>query len=335
MRGRLRLLLGATLLNVLLLMWFTHVFLASHSEADGDADTVSPSRSNLRLWAVSAPPWERPSGLSPVTPWPTVTNAPSVPRARHEHTFFTTHRQRVGYEGAYAKSYAALSRVPGRIMRLNHTRQNQHGYPFLKDMYLFAQRWWNESDTYTYYNADLLFNGTALTATLDALVDAVAAGKLSRRFLAVGLRRNVRWNASDDFGELFEQSKVFVDDAQDYFVTSPSLWNWSAIPDLVVGRRAYDNWLVQHAIREPGVDTVDLTATLTTLHLTVHSNRDGHAGTDHDDVDFNAHVLEKADPKWNMWLGRVSACAKRTVWRDGKVVVLANRRANHKRFWPW
>ena len=54
--------------------------------------------------------------------------------------------------------------------------------------------------------------------------------------------------------------KLFANDAEDYFIYSRGGEDWSHIPDFVVGRRAYDNWLVDHAYHDPLVDLVDGTS---------------------------------------------------------------------------
>jgi len=64
-----------------------------------------------------------------------------------------------------------------------------------------------------------------------------------------------------------QQSSV----AQDYFITSPDVWDWRTdIPDLVIGRVGYDNWLVDQAFHlHPRVALVDATKTVAALHQSV------------------------------------------------------------------
>lgn len=239
-----------------------------------------------------------------------------------EHVLFTTHGNKPGYEEAYRIAQDAVNHMPVRSLFFTHTRKNQYGYPYIKDMYLEAMQMFPFADTYTYYNSDILFNGTEFLRTVDALVEASRSGVLSSRFLAVGYRRNVRWNVSTEWDELVGASVRFQDDAQDFFIASNGVWDWSAIPDLVIGRRAYDNWLVQRAVRTEGVDAVDVSATLTALHLTVRGNMDGHEGTERDNVDFNMRVIETHDPKWSYFHGRMSACPKRTRLNSTVVVIV-------------
>lgn len=245
-----------------------------------------------------------------------------------EHVVFTTQNNKPRYQRAYAKAYEVLKdmRVRVGIFNANNVRVNAYGYPYLKDMYLAMMETYPWAHTYTYVNADILFNATAFLQTADALVYASLDGALSTRFLAVGHRRNVAWDASDDFGALLNMSVQFQDDAQDYFITSRALWDWRDLPDLVVGRRAYDNWLVQCAVTLPGVDAVDVTLTNPAVHLTVRSNKDGHSGVSVADVDYNNIVIAREDPKWHPHLGRMSACPMYTELNNGAVRISMRRR---------
>ena len=64
--------------------------------------------------------------------------------------------------------------------------------------------------------------------------------------------------------------------AEDYFIYSRSPQNLSLqldlVPDFVVGRLAYDNWLVDQAVHDSAVDVIDGTATVLAMHL---SGKDG------------------------------------------------------------
>ena len=61
----------------------------------------------------------------------------------------------------------------------------------------------------------------------------------------------------------------------------------------IIGRRGYDNWLVQHALRN-NVSVIDATKTLVALHQT---GTDGnYAGHNHPDKDYNMKILGPFDP---------------------------------------
>ncbi len=68
----------------------------------------------------------------------------------------------------------------------------------------------------------------------------------------------------------------FQDDAQDFFIVHRGGFPWNAIPDFVIGRPAYDNWLVDYAFHHD-FDTVDVTKSLHAVHQTgVDGNKAGH-----------------------------------------------------------
>jgi hypothetical protein len=53
--------------------------------------------------------------------------------------------------------------------------------------------------------------------------------------------------------------------AQDYFIVTRDAYQWSThVPPFVVGRVAYDNWLLDYAIHH--FDSIDVTATVTAIH---------------------------------------------------------------------
>jgi len=105
---------------------------------------------------------------------------------------------------------------------------------------------------------------------------AVAAGK-TKGLMLVGRRTNVDYQgqelSSDQAAtELGRRGELFQTNAMDYFLYSRGAEDWAHIPDFVVGRRAYDNWLVEHAYDDARVDLVDASNTVLALHL---SAKDG------------------------------------------------------------
>jgi hypothetical protein len=68
----------------------------------------------------------------------------------------------------------------------------------------------------------------------------------------------------------------FQDDAQDFFIVMRGGFPWDDIPDFVIGRPGYDNWLVDYTFHND-VDAVDVTRTLHAIHQTgVDGNKAGH-----------------------------------------------------------
>ena len=64
-----------------------------------------------------------------------------------------------------------------------------------------------------------------------------------------------------------QRGRLFGADAEDYLFIAFNDFPWHRVPDVVVGRPAYDNFLVGIAI-EQRVTVVDATATLLALHQT-------------------------------------------------------------------
>jgi hypothetical protein len=126
---------------------------------------------------------------------------------------------------------------------------------------------------------------------------AVAAGE-KRGIMVVGKRTDVEFQftnehlvrgdiglASDeDVTALAAKGEIYQSDAEDYFIYSRGAEDWAHVPDFVVGRRAYDNWLVDHAYHDAQVDLIDATSTVLALHLTAKDeNLAGlDKGVDHD-----------------------------------------------------
>ncbi len=72
------------------------------------------------------------------------------------------------------------------------------------------------------------------------------------------------------------RARRFQDDAQDFFIVRRGTFPWSTIPEFVVGRPAYDNWLLDYA-EHHDFDTVDLSKTVHAIHQTgVDGNKAGH-----------------------------------------------------------
>jgi hypothetical protein len=99
--------------------------------------------------------------------------------------------------------------------------------------------------TYTYVNADCVTNGL-FVETANALKE------LSRPFIAVGRRTNLLWKPDlrcanithpSIFEQLMRKGELGRTSAMDYFITSKDVWDWSKIPDFVVGRPGFDTWL--------------------------------------------------------------------------------------------
>ena len=106
-------------------------------------------------------------------------------------------------------------------------------------------------------------------------------------------------------------------DAEDFFIITPGTFNWDEIPDLVVGRPGYDNWLVNYVYHKQNENRflIDLTETVITIHQT---------GLDGNKASFEA----RNDTKWNgrPWKeldhGLTTCASLQTVWDSTKERIL-------------
>lgn len=171
-----------------------------------------------------------------------------------------------------------------------------HGVPTLRGAFRTVMASFPEADTYTYVNSDIAVDAS-FVATADAVARAVRQGQLRKRFLVVGKRTNVDWNADEKvsdtlFGEEFSQGRLFGGNAEDYFMVSRASFSWASVPPFIVGHRGYDNWLVDHASKDSGVDVIDATQTLRAMHMTDPSvgNKEGFRKSA-DGRDYNMNLM--------------------------------------------
>ncbi|KAL3860511.1 hypothetical protein ACJMK2_010648 [Sinanodonta woodiana] len=174
------------------------------------------------------------------------------------------------------------------------------GVPVLKYMYIDAMRKF-ESTFYAYANSDILFTDTLV----DTLIEILQNNLTSQNFiqdnstskhhtLIIGRRTNVNnvtFNEGSSWSEITkvakERGSLFQSDAEDYFIASSS-YPWNDIPEIVIGRRAYDNWLVLNA-RKHKHQVIDATNTILAVHQTTkHGN---YEGIGKNNTDYNDNLL--------------------------------------------
>jgi hypothetical protein len=173
---------------------------------------------------------------------------------------------------------------------------NAHGTPFLNDMISVMI---NSDDTphslfYGFANGDILFD-ESLPATLHAV--AAAMERLPPTpILITGRRTNFEFASNKssvirDFfivEEMRKRGELYRTDAEDYFFFTRD-FPWHAIKRLVIGRPAYDNYLVAMA-RRLNVTVIDTTKTLTALHQMAHKEGN-EAGSKNPDGDYNKNII--------------------------------------------
>ena len=100
----------------------------------------------------------------------------------------------------------------------------------------------------------------------------------------------------------------------DYFAIARNLYPWNLVPDLVIGRPAYDNFMV-HVASTHNMSVVDATQTLTALHQT---DKDG-VGSGHrrSDSQYNRKTLSRFQSQRGC--GATSCTAYKTRWHTEPV----------------
>ena len=106
-----------------------------------------------------------------------------------------------------------------------------------------------------YFNGDIVFS-SSLVKSLQIIRKHWNHNLMMKRnedILVIGKRTNVNFfpylklDSDESVLKLSKHGKIFQADALDYFIYSRSTRNWTMIPKFVIGRKAYDNWLVDNA----------------------------------------------------------------------------------------
>ena len=196
------------------------------------------------------------------------------------------------------------------------------GIPVLKYMYQDVMAAFNTT-FYAYCNGDILFTDN-LVDTLISLTKSIDIHKPS---MIIGKRTNVD-NVTEieasNWGNLSaiakSRGKLFTGYAEDYFIT-PRSYPWKDIAEVVIGRRAYDNWLVFYS-RKQKHTVIDATQTLLAVHQTTKAgNFEGHG---HKNRDYNDKLLVKLYKRVKYGAGLVD-CSEHFTKYDKNSIVFTNR----------
>ncbi len=171
---------------------------------------------------------------------------------------------------------------------------NEFGTPYLKEMYQDAMEM-SLSHFYGYINGDILFT-EGLMDTLQVISNNLRVNR-STCSMVIGIRTNVDMdpNVTTPFYKFAdiekaaaERGTIFRPYAQDYFMMSCPMFPWDKLIHVVIGRPAYDNYLVAMATKYQ-VQLVDATSTILAFHQTgVEGN---HAGSLNIDHEFNRRAI--------------------------------------------
>ena len=161
----------------------------------------------------------------------------------------------------------------------------------MRHMYIEAEKFFNTT-MYCFANSDILFNEgfihtleQAILPYIPQLQGLMLVGK--RTNVHMDMNRTIKW--FDEVDMLAKNGSLFGENAQDYFVTLKGGFPWDNIPDFVIGRNGYDNWLVAKAMKER-ITTIDGTNTILAFHQSGH------------DGDF-AWKRQESEKKINVELG--------------------------------
>ncbi|KAK2178331.1 hypothetical protein NP493_547g01069 [Ridgeia piscesae] len=165
--------------------------------------------------------------------------------------------------------------------------------PYVKGIYESAMDVY-DAPFYGYCNGDILFD-SSIVKTLREVERRLYALNTT---MVTGRRINVKMNLSivtplfqlSDVTDKARKGTIIRPYAEDYFFVTRD-FPWHVVPDVVIGRPAYDNFLVAIAIKQ-NVSVIDATKTLLAFHQTgVDGNRAGHHRTG---ADYNLKVIKKA-----------------------------------------
>ena len=207
------------------------------------------------------------------------------------------------------------------------------GVPVLKHMFMDAMDAYNTT-FYAYSNSDILFTKT-LIDTLSSLSNSLANEEIP--VLIVGRRTNVEigyLNETDgsSWDNLTSVSKasgnIFSSNAEDFFITS-GVYPWDECANVVIGRPAYDNWLVYNARKRKHI-VIDATGTLLAIHQTTSAgNMEGHS---HSNKGYNHNLLRKTyrNIKHYYFAGTTDCAEYYTRYEQGAVVTVT-RNTRRKR----
>lgn len=186
--------------------------------------------------------------------------------------------------------------------------------PVLKEMFARAKEMY-DTKWYGYANADILFTTDLLEHVEKLYENQDSMGKSK---MLIGRRTNIENihgidPLSDDnlLRIAASRGQLYREDAEDFFIATKS-FRWETLLPVVVGRPAYDNWLVAEARCRLQTDVIDVTDTLLALHQTTFrgGNREGHT---HIDSDANLRIFQANRVIPNFLVGITSCTSFHTI----------------------
>lgn len=169
------------------------------------------------------------------------------------------------------------------------------GAPVLRTMFQTVKKLYKSSYLYGYVNSDILFTEDFI----ETLQHVIAVTDLSVPLFMTGRRTNVESltpSEAESSASLQRVAKnrggLFGSNAEDYFITNKA-FPWEKVADVVIGRLAYDNWLVGYARCTINATMIELSETVLAVHQTTKSGGN-FEGFKHPKAHYNEEVLKKA-----------------------------------------
>ena len=209
--------------------------------------------------------------------------------------------------------------------------------PVLKFMFIDAMNTYR-STFYAYSNSDILYSWNLVDTLIGCAYNLSDFSNVSysaesfkyektvyvqQPTLIVGRRTNVQNVTKEESSTWTEitsvakRGELFSEHAEDYFITTRS-YPWMDIVEVIIGRRAYDNWLVYNALNK-GHIVIDGTATILAVHQTTAAgNKEGYK---HRNKDYNAKLLKRLYKNIKYSIGVTGCATYETKYRHDHVVV--------------
>lgn len=201
------------------------------------------------------------------------------------------------------------------------------GIPVLKDMYITTMSKF-QSKFYAYANGDILFTDNLLL-TLFGVMENIDLQ--NNNVLITGQRTNVlniSKQESTNFTTLREmlttRGELFTPWAMDYFISTRN-FPWKDMPDVVIGRRGFDNFLVMESQKREFM-VIDATNTILAVHHTTGAGNFEHLSKGN--VTYNTDLIsEYYDNKTVDYRPGLSTCSKyySDILANGQFVIRARK----------
>lgn len=204
--------------------------------------------------------------------------------------------------------------------------------PILKHMYITIARHYKAS-IIGYVNADILFT-SSLKQTLEFInkYDKI----IGTHFMLTGKRINIENLTTDEASSVSsliwaskDRGTLFRTDAEDYFFTN-RFFPWNSLPDVVIGRPAYDNFLLLFA-KMSNFTTVDLTQTVDAVHQTVDTGylQEKWNSTKSESV-YNRFIISQKYRNVNYHAGQINCLAFETRRESNEISI--HKRTKFERY---